>query len=187
MRMISIDSGKDRIIFAIDTGERLADALRWVDLLKDHVGLFKVGKESFTHFGPAILREITARGGNVFLDLKFHDIPNTVARAAEAAVRWDVAMFNVHAGGGREMMRQAVSAVRAAAGKRRPRRLLSWPSRFSPASPTAIFGTWDTGKRRTVLPSGSPSWPVKRASTAWSARPGRLPPSAGPAGPISRS
>lgn len=118
MRMISINSGKDRIIFALDTGERLDDALRWVDLLKDHVGLFKVGKESFTHFGPAILREITARGGKIFLDLKFHDIPNTVSRAAEAAVRWDVAMFNVHAGGGREMMREAVSAVRAAAGKK---------------------------------------------------------------------
>lgn len=117
-RMNSINSGKDRIIFALDTGENLADALRWVDRLKGHVGLFKVGKESFTHFGPLILQEIAARGGKVFLDLKFHDIPNTVARAGEAAVRWGVAMFNLHAGGGKEMIREAVSAVRAAAEKK---------------------------------------------------------------------
>ena len=117
-RMISINSGKDRIIFALDTGENLDDALRWVDLLKGHVGLFKVGKESFTHFGPLILKEIAARGGKVFLDLKFHDIPNTVARAGEAAVRWGAAMFNLHAIGGKEMMKQTVSAVREAAGKK---------------------------------------------------------------------
>lgn len=116
--MNSIDSGKDRIIFALDTGERLEDALRFVDLLKDHVGLFKVGKESFTHFGPSILSEIASRGGKVFLDLKFHDIPNTVARAGEAAVRWGVSMFNVHAAGGREMMAQTVSAVRKVSGER---------------------------------------------------------------------
>jgi orotidine-5'-phosphate decarboxylase len=116
--MNSIDSGKDRIIFALDTGERLEEALRLVDLLKDHVGLFKVGKEAFTHFGPLILSEIAARGGKVFLDLKFHDIPNTVARAGEAAVRWGVSMFNVHAAGGREMMGQTVAAVRKASEER---------------------------------------------------------------------
>jgi orotidine-5'-phosphate decarboxylase len=86
--------------------------MSWVGRLREHVGLFKVGKESFTLYGPGIVRRILSRGGNVFLDLKFHDIPNTVARASEAAVNLNVSMFNIHALGGKKMMEQAVAAAR---------------------------------------------------------------------------
>lgn len=105
-------TGRERLIFALDIGEDFQSALAWVDLLKDHVGMFKVGKEAFTRFGPPIVSEIRARGGKVFLDLKFHDIPNTVAQAAEAAIRLDVSMFNIHALGGREMIDATVKSVR---------------------------------------------------------------------------
>lgn len=103
--------GRERLIFALDVGEGLKDALSWVDCLGDHVGLFKVGKESFVRYGTEIVRQIHARGRKVFLDLKFHDIPNTVARAAEAASVLGVAMFNVHALGGKRMMVEAVRGV----------------------------------------------------------------------------
>jgi orotidine-5'-phosphate decarboxylase len=108
---------RDRLIFALDVGGGLEEALSWVDRLQDHVGLFKVGKESFVRYGTEIVRQIHSRGGRVFLDLKFHDIPNTVARAAEAACGLGVVMFNVHALGGRRMMMETVSAVRNVAGR----------------------------------------------------------------------
>ena len=106
------NSPRDRLIFALDVGGGLEEALFWVDRLWDHVGLFKVGKESFVRYGTEIVRQIHARGGKVFLDLKFHDIPNTVARAAEAACGLRVAMFNLHALGGMRMMTETVGAVR---------------------------------------------------------------------------
>ena len=109
---------RERLIFALDVGGGLDDALSWVDRLYDHVGLFKVGKESFIRYGTEIVRQIHSRGGKVFLDLKFHDIPNTVARAAEAAADLGVAMFNLHALGGRRMMTETVSAVLRFAEKR---------------------------------------------------------------------
>src|SRR5512137_1049432 len=102
---------RERLIFALDVDGGLEEALSWVDRLWDHVGLFKVGKESFVRYGTEIVRKIHARGGKVFLDLKFHDIPNTVARAAEAAFDLGVAMFNVHALGGRKMMEETVVAI----------------------------------------------------------------------------
>lgn len=102
----------DRLIFALDIGTGLSDAMSWVDRLRDCVGLFKIGKESFTLYGPEVVQQIRGRGGKVFLDLKFHDIPNTVARAAEGAVNLDVSMLNIHALGGKNMMAQAVTAVR---------------------------------------------------------------------------
>lgn len=104
----------ERLIFALDIGTGLDDALLWVERLKGHVGLFKVGKESFTHYGPEVIRQILSRGGRVFLDLKYHDIPNTVAMAAVGAVRLGVSMFNVHALGGKKMMLETVGAVRHA-------------------------------------------------------------------------
>ncbi|MDO9514654.1 MAG: orotidine-5'-phosphate decarboxylase [Syntrophales bacterium] len=103
--------GRDKLIFALDLGEDIDEAVRWADLLKDHVGMFKVGKEAFTRFGPRIVSSIQEKGGNVFLDLKFHDIPNTVAMASQAAVKLGVSMFNIHALGGREMMERAVDSV----------------------------------------------------------------------------
>ncbi|MBW2595238.1 MAG: orotidine-5'-phosphate decarboxylase [Deltaproteobacteria bacterium] len=102
---------RDKLIFALDLGEDIDETIKWVDLLKNHVGMFKVGKEAFTSFGPSVVSRIIERGGNVFLDLKFHDIPNTVAMAAEAAVKLGISMFNIHALGGREMMERAVDSV----------------------------------------------------------------------------
>ena len=102
---------REKLIFALDLGEDLGEAIRWTDLLKDHVGMFKVGKEAFTRFGPRIVSDIRERGGNVFLDLKFHDILNTVAMASQAVVKLGVSMFNIHAFGGREMMERSVDSV----------------------------------------------------------------------------
>lgn len=117
MKKISNPEARDRLIFALDVGGDQQKAIQWVDLLKDHVGLFKVGKESFTHFGPQIVQSIQERGGRVFLDLKFHDIPNTVSRAAEAAAELGVSIFNLHALGGKKMMAAAVESVRTWTGK----------------------------------------------------------------------
>ncbi len=104
-------NSRNKLIFALDLGENIDETIAWVDLLKDHVGMFKVGKEAFTSFGPSVVRGIIERGGSVFLDLKFHDIPNTVAMTSEAAVKLGVSMFNIHALGGSEMMERAVDSV----------------------------------------------------------------------------
>jgi len=105
---------KDKIIFALDV-DHFADAQRWVNLLKDHVGVFKVGKQLFTHAGPKVVDMIRQKGQKVFLDLKYHDIPNTVAKAGEEATKLNVTMFNLHALGGIEMMKKTVEASRAMA------------------------------------------------------------------------
>ena len=108
-------NNRDKLIFALDLGEDMNEAIKWADLLKDHVGMFKIGKEAFTRFGPSVVSRIMEKGGEVFLDLKFHDIPNTVAMASEAAVKLGISMFNIHALGGREMMERAVDSVSNAA------------------------------------------------------------------------
>jgi orotidine-5'-phosphate decarboxylase len=105
---------KEKIIFALDV-EHFGEAREWVDLLKDRIGLFKVGKQLFTHAGPKIVDMIRKKGQKVFLDLKFHDIPNTVARAGEEATKLEVTMFNLHALGGFEMMKKTVEASRTTA------------------------------------------------------------------------
>ncbi|PKN17468.1 MAG: orotidine-5'-phosphate decarboxylase [Deltaproteobacteria bacterium HGW-Deltaproteobacteria-6] len=117
MKNISSSKPSDKLIFALDA-PGFEEALSWIELLSGHVGMFKVGKELFTAVGPKIVESIKQRGGRVFLDLKFHDIPNTVARAAEAAVGLNVDMFNVHASGGVKMIRETVDAVAACAEKR---------------------------------------------------------------------
>jgi len=110
MKNISNKAASDKLIFALDA-DNYEDALSWVELLSGHVGMFKVGKELFTAVGPKIIESIKKKGQRVFLDLKFYDIPNTVARAAEVAVRLNVDMFNVHASGGSQMIKETVSAV----------------------------------------------------------------------------
>ncbi len=112
MTNIRNNGARDRLIFALDVGGRYEEALSLVGRLKDHVGMFKVGKEAFTLYGPRIVESVQSQGGKVFLDLKFHDIPNTVARASESAVKLGVGMFNVHASGGMKMMTEAVDAVK---------------------------------------------------------------------------
>ncbi len=113
MTNIRSDLPRERLIFALDIGAGgMDEALAWVDRLQGHVGLFKVGKEAYTIYGPDLVERIKERGARVFLDLKYHDIPNTVARAAAGAVGLGAAMFNVHAAGGRRMMAAAAAAVR---------------------------------------------------------------------------
>lgn len=104
------ESAKERLIFALDVDD-FAIAEKWVARLRECVGVFKVGKQLFTRCGPDIVRMIRAHGGEVFLDLKYHDIPNTVAKAAVEACKLDVKIFNVHALGGVEMMRKTVEEV----------------------------------------------------------------------------
>lgn len=104
---------RDRIIVALDV-ETAAEARSISDELAGRVGAFKIGMQLFTAAGPSIVRQITEAGHKVFLDLKFHDIPNTVAKASVEAAKLGVWMFNVHASGGSEMMRQTVSEVDAA-------------------------------------------------------------------------
>jgi orotidine-5'-phosphate decarboxylase len=105
-----------KVIFALDV-PTLEEARRFVRLLKDRVGLFKVGLELFTAFGKEAVRAVQEEGGHVFLDLKLHDIPNTVSRAAEEAVKLGVEMFNLHATGGLEMMRETADRCRKLAEK----------------------------------------------------------------------
>lgn len=105
-----IPGARERLIFALDV-ETLDEALGFVERLRDEVGLFKVGKQLFLRTGPQIVRRIRQRGGQVFLDLKFHDIPQIVAKAAAEATRLGVRMFTVHASGSSEMMRRTVAEV----------------------------------------------------------------------------
>ncbi|SNB45716.1 orotidine-5'-phosphate decarboxylase [Geobacter sp. DSM 9736] len=97
------DEALKKIIFALDV-DRYEEIEKWASLLSGHVGMFKVGKQLFTASGPAAVRTILDRGIEVFLDLKYHDIPNTVAMAAIEAARLGVTLFNLHALGGYEMM-----------------------------------------------------------------------------------
>jgi len=105
---------KEKIIFALDV-DHFSEAQRWINLLKDHIGMFKVGKQLFTHAGPKVIDMIRKKSQKVFLDLKFHDIPNTVAKAGEEATKLEVSMFNLHALGGFDMMKKTVEASREAA------------------------------------------------------------------------
>ncbi len=103
-------SMRERLIVALDV-DSLEQARHLVRLLAGEVGMFKIGKQLFTHAGPQAVRLIEDLGGEVFLDLKFHDIPNTVAKAAIEATRLGVKMFNVHASGSLEMMVTTVKEV----------------------------------------------------------------------------
>jgi len=105
---------KERLIFALDV-DSFEQAKSWVKLLHGEVGMFKVGKQLFTRCGPSVVQMILDEGGEVFLDLKYHDIPNTVAKASIEAARMGVKMFNVHALGGRAMMECMVGEVVSAA------------------------------------------------------------------------
>jgi len=105
-----MDAAREKLIVALDV-DNASRAFELQEALRDHVGTFKIGMQLFTLGGPDLVRQIVSRGSRVFLDLKFHDIPNTVAMAAIEATRLGVSMFNVHTSGGSEMMRRTAAAV----------------------------------------------------------------------------
>src|SRR3989338_7918597 len=106
----------EKLIVALDV-PTLEAAEKLVKVLSPVVSTFKVGKELFTAVGPSAIQMVHAHNSRVFLDFKFHDIPNTVASACKAAVKQGVFMLNVHALGGQSMMIQAVQSVHKTAEK----------------------------------------------------------------------
>jgi orotidine-5'-phosphate decarboxylase len=105
---------RNPIIVALD-GPTAEKAAALAEEVAPAVGAFKVGSELFTSAGPEIVRRIRATGAAVFLDLKFHDIPNTVAKAVASATRLDVQMLTIHTGGGPEMMKAAEASAQETA------------------------------------------------------------------------
>ncbi len=101
---------RDRLIVGLDVDSARA-AARTIRRLGEAVRYYKVGKQLFVHGGPDVVRMVQASGADVFLDLKFHDIPNTVAAAGVEAARLGVRLFNVHASGGLAMMEATAAAV----------------------------------------------------------------------------
>ncbi|QUM82869.1 orotidine-5'-phosphate decarboxylase [Moritella sp. 5] len=101
---------ESKVVVALDYADE-ASALNFVDKINPSQCRLKVGKEMFTLFGPEFVRKLVARDFDVFLDLKFHDIPNTVAKAVAAAAELGVWMVNVHACGGQRMMEAAKAAL----------------------------------------------------------------------------
>ena len=104
-----MSSASENIILALDV-ETFEEAEYFVKTLRNTIGIFKVGKQLFTRCGPKIIETVHDHKGKVFLDLKYHDIPNTVARAVEEAVKLKVFMLTIHAMGGMEMMQEAVAS-----------------------------------------------------------------------------
>lgn len=105
---------RDRLIVALDVSSA-ADAHKIASAVGKSCSIFKIGKQLFTAEGPQLVRDLVASGRKVFLDLKFHDIPNTVAAAVSEAARLGVAMLTVHASGGEKMLRAAVQAAASSA------------------------------------------------------------------------
>jgi orotidine-5'-phosphate decarboxylase len=99
----------DKIIVALDVPTKVA-ALDLVDQLREQISFFKIGLQLYTAEGPKIVRAVRATGAKVWLDLKLHDIPNTVARAVESATNLGVHMLTIHLSGGSEMIRAATAA-----------------------------------------------------------------------------
>jgi len=101
---------RERLVLALDVDD-FEKAEELVGKLADYVGVFKIGSQLFTAEGAKVVNMVNKEGSKVFLDLKFHDIPNTVARAAEVATKLGVYIFNVHTSGGYEMMKAAAEAA----------------------------------------------------------------------------
>jgi orotidine-5'-phosphate decarboxylase len=103
-------SASEKLILALDVSD-YSYAIELIEKFKDYVEIFKIGPELFVSFGPRIVEDINKKGKKVFLDLKFHDIPNTVSKAAIAATRLGVYMLNLHISGGLEMMKRCRDSV----------------------------------------------------------------------------
>ncbi len=104
------ENAREKIIFALDVNG-LDEVEKWSDLIAAKVGMFKIGKQLFTSCGPEAVKSVQKHGGEVFLDLKYHDIPNTVAMATLQAARMGVKLANLHALGGYEMMAMTMEAL----------------------------------------------------------------------------
>jgi orotidine-5'-phosphate decarboxylase len=98
----------DKIVVALDVATK-SEAMRLVEQLREQISFFKIGLQLYTAEGPEIVRAIRVSGAKIFLDLKLHDIPNTVARAVESASELGVQMLTIHLSGGSEMIRAAVA------------------------------------------------------------------------------
>jgi orotidine-5'-phosphate decarboxylase len=109
-----MNEARTRLIVALDVPDRLS-ALAMVDQLSGHVGFFKIGLELFTREGPRLVEEIRGRGERIFLDLKLHDIPNTVRGAVRSASRLGVQMLTIHASGGSNMLAAACQEAESSA------------------------------------------------------------------------
>lgn len=107
---------RDRLIVALDVSNA-ASAQQIVGKIGDYAAVYKVGKQLFTAEGPQVVRDLVAAGRKVFLDLKYHDIPNTVAGAVQEAGRLGVSMLTVHASGGRKMLKAAAEAAASSPAK----------------------------------------------------------------------
>jgi orotidine-5'-phosphate decarboxylase len=110
---------KEKVCLVLDVSTR-SEAMDLVRPLHDLTGMFKVGMQLFTAEGPPLIREIIGAGGRVFLDLKFHDIPNTVKNAAVEAARLGVSMMTLHAAGGAAMMQAVAQELRGKFGTAKP-------------------------------------------------------------------
>lgn len=146
--------GKPQLIVALDVAT-FDEAAKLVDQLASAVRIFKVGSQLFTAYGPKAVEVVHKKGGQVFLDLKFHDIPNTVAGAVRAATALKVFMLTVHAAGGQEMMAAARRAAEETAQKERvPRpRIVAvtvLTSRSGPDTGTQVMQLAETAEKSGV-------------------------------------
>ena len=107
--MLDMTNAADKIIVALDVPTK-EKALELVKQLRDQISFFKIGLQLYTAEGPEIVRTVLATGAKVWLDIKLHDIPNTVARAVESASHLGVHMLSIHLSGGSEMIRAAIAA-----------------------------------------------------------------------------
>ena len=111
------EQARSKICLVLDNIKTMAELEETVIELSPFVGFFKIGKETFTRLGIESIKTVQKHNANIFLDLKYHDIPNTVKGAASAATELGVYMFNVHCLGGKEMMRAAVEGAKRIAEK----------------------------------------------------------------------
>lgn len=138
----------------VDTAQKARELL---SALRGIVGMFKIGSQLFTAAGPSLVREIVSSGERVFLDLKFHDIPNTVAAAGVEATRLGVSIFNLHAAGGSEMMRRTADAVAKCADSER----LARPSVIA----VTVLTSTDAATLADVAPGSTPAELVPRLAS----------------------